>query len=205
MGVKVVAALLKSMLERNMFLFGSVGVNEVSATVNELTDVQNARVQTAYKKLFSNSRLEHFIHMDMGMELDVDVIKKSSSDYAAAKELAIKEASQVIDVENIKHIAENKRLIGDLVEKTVTDWESQKESFYEQTGIRPTQHEEENEMAHQKISNETRKRKEPCDDNEGNENDEEQDDFAKDLEEDLLFQPDECDNEEIEPTDEEDM
>lgn len=52
MGVEVVAALLKSMLERNMFLFGSVGVNEGSATerVNELTDVQNARVQAAYKK-----------------------------------------------------------------------------------------------------------------------------------------------------------
>ncbi|KAL8497851.1 hypothetical protein ACS0TY_021265 [Phlomoides rotata] len=214
MGVKVVAAILKSMLERNMFLFGSVGENEGSATdrVNELTDVQNARVQTAYKKLFSNSRLEHFIHMDMGMELDVDVLKKSSSDYAVAKELAIKEASQVIDVESIKHIAENKRLIGDIVEKTVTDWKSQKESFYEQTGIRPVAippQEEENETAHQKSSNEHRKRKEPCDnDHEGNANDEEledQEDFEKELEEALLFQPEECDNEEAEPTDEEDM
>lgn len=56
-GVKVVAALLKSMLERNMFLFGSVGVNEGSATdrVNELTDVQNARVQTAYEKYVPSS------------------------------------------------------------------------------------------------------------------------------------------------------
>lgn len=114
------------------------------------------------------------------------------------------EASQVVDVKNIKHIAENKRLIGDIVEKTVTDWESQKESFYKQTGIRPAPHEE-NEMAHQKSSNENRKRKEPSDDNEGDENDEEQDDFAKDLEEDLLFQPEEFDNEEMEPTDEEDM
>lgn len=51
-GVKVVAALMKSMLERNMFLFGFVGENEGSATerVNELTDVQNARIQAAYKK-----------------------------------------------------------------------------------------------------------------------------------------------------------
>ncbi|KAL8508767.1 hypothetical protein ACS0TY_016113 [Phlomoides rotata] len=214
MGVKIVAAILKSMLERNMFLFGSVCENEGSATdrVNELTDVQNTRVQTAYKKLFSNSRLEQFIHMDMDMELDVDVLKKSSFDYAAAKELAIKEASQVIDVENIKHIAENKRLMGDIVEKTVTDWKSQKESFYEQTGIRPVAippHEEEIETAHQKSSNENRKRKEPCDnDHEWNANDEEledQDDFEKELEEALLFQPEECDNEEAEPTDEEDM
>lgn len=50
--MKVVAALMKSMLERNMLLFGFVGENEGSATerVNELTDVQNARIQAAYKK-----------------------------------------------------------------------------------------------------------------------------------------------------------
>lgn len=109
----------------------------------------------------------------------------------------------MIDVENIKHIAENKRLIGDMVEKTVTDWESQKKSFYEQTGVRPAPHEEENEMAHQKNSNENRKRKEACGDHEGNENDEDQDDFEKELEEALLFEP-EDDNEEVEPTDEDD-
>lgn len=65
MGVKVVAALLKSMLERNMFLFGSVGVNEGSATFNELTDVQNARVQTAYKKYVPISSMvasPYFLH-----------------------------------------------------------------------------------------------------------------------------------------------
>lgn len=51
-GVNVVAALMKIMLERNMFLFGFVGENEGSATerVNELTDVQNALVQQAYNK-----------------------------------------------------------------------------------------------------------------------------------------------------------
>lgn len=52
-GVKVVAALVKGMLERDTFLFGYVGVDEEgSATerVNELTDVQNARIQAAYKK-----------------------------------------------------------------------------------------------------------------------------------------------------------
>ncbi|KAL7093469.1 hypothetical protein ACP275_11G042500 [Erythranthe tilingii] len=136
-GVKVVSALLKTMVEKNMFLFGCVGVNEGSATerVNELTDIQNARIQTAYNKLFANSRLEHFIHMDMGVELGVGLVKKMSSDYAAAKELAIKDAGQVIDVENIKHIAENRRLIGDTMEKTAADWNSQKELFYEQTGF----------------------------------------------------------------------
>ncbi|KAI3446888.1 hypothetical protein Pfo_003553 [Paulownia fortunei] len=212
MGVKVVSALLKSMLERNMFLFGFVGVNEGSATerVNELTDIQNARVQTAYKKLFANSRLEHFIHMDLGMELDVDLLKKRSSDYAAAKELAIKEASQVIDVLNIKHIAENKRLIGDMVEKTAADWNSQKELFYEQTGfgrlpVAVPPHEEENEYVQRQSSNKNMKRKEPCDNLEkleSNENfeQEDHDNFGKELEV-LLFQPLECDNEEAEPTD----
>ncbi|KAG8366362.1 hypothetical protein BUALT_Bualt17G0071900 [Buddleja alternifolia] len=189
-GVKVVSVLVKSMLEKNMFLFGFVGTNEGSVTerVNELTDLQNARVQAAYKKLFANSRLEHFIHMDLGMELDVDLLKKKSSDYAVAKELAIKEASQAIDVENVKHIAEKRRLIGETVEKSAADWNEQKEMFYERTGFDhpPTIAAEEND---------NRKRKEPCD------NVEEHDDFGTELERVLLFQPLESDNEEVEPTD----
>lgn len=212
-GVKVVAALMKSMLERNMFLFGFVGENEGSATerVNELTDVQNARVQAAYKKLLANSRLEHFIHMDLGTELEVDLFKKRSSEYAAAKELAIKEASQVVDVDNIKHIAETQRLIGDVVEKTAADWTSQKELLYQQTGfsrlavaVPPHQEEDEN-------PNENKKRKAAARDDlgtvEGTENLEEQEqedpeDFCKELEETLLFEPSGSDNEEAEASEE---
>lgn len=50
--VKVVSFVVKRMLEKNMFLFGSVDMNESAAleTVNQLTELQNARVQVAYKK-----------------------------------------------------------------------------------------------------------------------------------------------------------
>ncbi|KAK4391608.1 hypothetical protein Sango_1938600 [Sesamum angolense] len=196
-GLKVVSALLKIMLERNMFLFGFVGVNEGSPTerVNELTDIQNARVQAAYKKLFANSRLEHFIHMDLGVELEVDLLKRRSSDYALAKELAIKEGSQVIDVQNVKHITENKRLIGEMVEKTAADWNSQKELFYEQTGFA---HLSVAAPPQQQSSNENSKRKEPC---ENLERQQDNDNFGKELEEVLLFQSLECDDEEAEHSD----
>ncbi|KAL6558371.1 hypothetical protein OROMI_018721 [Orobanche minor] len=202
-GVKLVSALLKSMLERNVFLFGCVGLNEGSATqrVNELRDVQNARVQTAYKKLFANSRLEHFLYMDLGTELDVDLLKKRSSDYALAKEIAIKEGGQVIDVQDIRHIIENKRLIGVLAEKTATNWNSQKELFYEQTGMDPLTvavppKQDENEHVLREGFNENTEHKEPCD-NVDNENNEEEDNFDKELEV-MLFQPLECDNGEAE-------
>lgn len=50
--VKVASAVVKRMLEKNMFLFGSVDMNESSAleTVNQLTELQNARIQVAYNK-----------------------------------------------------------------------------------------------------------------------------------------------------------
>ena len=40
------------MLEKNMFLFGFVDLHEgsVSETGNQLTELQDARVQVAYKK-----------------------------------------------------------------------------------------------------------------------------------------------------------
>uniref|UniRef100_A0A2N9FJ18 Small nuclear RNA activating complex (SNAPc), subunit SNAP43 protein n=1 Tax=Fagus sylvatica TaxID=28930 RepID=A0A2N9FJ18_FAGSY len=68
-GINVVSALVKRMLEKNMFLFGSVDINEdsVTETVNQLTELQNARIQVAYNKLFANTRMEHFLHMDLGM------------------------------------------------------------------------------------------------------------------------------------------
>ncbi|XP_057768024.1 uncharacterized protein LOC130988247 isoform X2 [Salvia miltiorrhiza] len=201
-GVKVVAALVKGMLERNMFLFGFVGVNEGSATerVNELTNDQNARIRSAYKLLFNNSRLEHFIHMDLDTELDVDLFKKRSSEYAAAKELAIKEASKVVDVENIKHIVENQRLIGDVVEKTAADWKSQKEALYRQTGFSPLSVAEASQQEEGEYSTgrNSKKRKEGCDDlatQEDGENLEDPEDFCRELEETLLFEPSECDEE----------
>lgn len=125
------------MFDRNMFLFGFVDVNESSAAerLDELSEVQNASIQIACKKLFANSRIEHFTHMDMGLELEVDMLKQKSADYARAKDLAIKEASGIVDVESIKHIAENQTLIGDVVGKTADDWKVQKELFYQKTGI----------------------------------------------------------------------
>ncbi|KAG6712702.1 hypothetical protein I3842_05G115500 [Carya illinoinensis] len=66
-GLKVVSPLIRRMLEKNMFLFGSVEINEgsVTETVNQLTELQNARIQAAYKKLLANTRMEHFLHMDL--------------------------------------------------------------------------------------------------------------------------------------------
>lgn len=51
-GLKVVPALVKKMLDKNMFLFGFVDINEgaVSETLNQLTELQNARIQVLYAK-----------------------------------------------------------------------------------------------------------------------------------------------------------
>ncbi|XP_019183868.1 PREDICTED: uncharacterized protein LOC109178768 [Ipomoea nil] len=135
--IKVVCALVKRMLERNMFLYGFVDINEGCATerVNELTEIQNARVQTAYEKLFANTRIEHFTHLDMGVELDADLIKQRSTEYAMAKKQAIEEASKIVDIENIKHIMENKRSIGETIKQKAGYWNAQKDAFYQQTGF----------------------------------------------------------------------
>ncbi|KAG6712703.1 hypothetical protein I3842_05G115500 [Carya illinoinensis] len=139
-GLKVVSPLIRRMLEKNMFLFGSVEINEgsVTETVNQLTELQNARIQAAYKKLLANTRMEHFLHMDLGMEVDLNVVQKMSTEYAEAKKLAIEEASKVADVQDIKHIAEDKNLIGDTMEKITDDWIIHKDIFYRQT--RSSQH-----------------------------------------------------------------
>ncbi|KAF2318089.1 hypothetical protein GH714_041440 [Hevea brasiliensis] len=136
-GIKVVPTLVNRMLEKNVFLFGFVDLNaaSVSQTVNQLTELQNARVQLAYKKLFANTRIEQFLHMDLGMELDFNTLKKTSTEYAEAKKQAIQEASKVVDVQNIQHISDDKELIGDVVENITGSWNFQREAFYQQTGL----------------------------------------------------------------------
>ncbi|XP_060172039.1 uncharacterized protein LOC132603138 isoform X2 [Lycium barbarum] len=185
--VKVVPALAKRMLDRNMFLFGFVDVNEASAAerLDELTEVQNASIRIACKKLFSNSRIEHFTHLDMGSELEVDLLRQKSEEYARAKDLAIKGAGDMVDVESIKHITENRTLIGDVFEKTADDWKAQKELFYQQTGIHPqpvkdslnTVREEQEKSSQQEVAEEQ----------DGN------DDFSKELEEVLLSEQNDFD------------
>ncbi|XP_038700049.1 uncharacterized protein LOC119997240 isoform X2 [Tripterygium wilfordii] len=135
--IKVVHGLIKSMLKRNIFLFGSVDVNEgsIMETLNQLTEVQNARIQVAYEKLLTNTKIEDFLNMDLGTEVDLGILKKMSTEYADVKKLAIKEASEVVDVQNIQHISDDKELIGDVVEKISEDWNASRQLFYEQTGV----------------------------------------------------------------------
>ncbi|KAF6156777.1 hypothetical protein GIB67_033246 [Kingdonia uniflora] len=110
------------------------------------------------------------------MELDLKLLKKISTEYAAAKELAIKDASKLIDVQNIEHIAENKKLIGEVVEEIVKDWNEQKELFHRQTGFNDArQHNEERTqvVSYQQVENPNE------------EDDEELDEYGRELE-DLL-------------------
>ncbi|XP_039123968.1 uncharacterized protein LOC120260539 isoform X1 [Dioscorea cayenensis subsp. rotundata] len=136
-GIKVVIALVKRMLVMNMFLFGSVDIagGSVTQRVEEITKLQNKHIQIACEKLLSNTQIEDFLHMDLGAEMELKVLKKMSEEYENAKQLAIKEASQKVEVQDIKHIAENKKLVGNMVKEIVDEWDAQKEMFYKQTGI----------------------------------------------------------------------
>ncbi|WCJ30003.1 Small nuclear RNA activating complex (SNAPc) subunit SNAP43 protein [Euphorbia peplus] len=144
-GIKVVPCLVNRMLEKNMFLFGSVDLNQgsVTETVNQLTELQNARVQQANKKLFADTRIEKFLHMNMGRELDLNELEKMSTAYAEAKKQAVEEASKEADIQNIKHIANGSETIGDVVGNIVGNWNAQKEVFYRQTGSKQNSAQEE--------------------------------------------------------------
>lgn len=138
--IGVVPALVKRMLESSTFLFGAVDLAECSATetVNQLEQLQKARIQAAYEKLFDSMPIENYVRMDLGLEVDLNLLKKMSAEYAEAKNVAIKEASSILDVQNIKHISEDKELIGEVVEKIADDWHVQKQTFYKQTGLGET-------------------------------------------------------------------
>nr|XP_018676665.1 PREDICTED: uncharacterized protein LOC103972792 isoform X1 [Musa acuminata subsp. malaccensis] len=45
------------------------------------------------------------------------------------------QATDTMDVEDAKHIIEDNKLVGDMVDDIVKDWDAQKETFYKQTSI----------------------------------------------------------------------
>ncbi|KAK3140134.1 hypothetical protein QOZ80_5AG0396500 [Eleusine coracana subsp. coracana] len=133
----LVPVLVKRMLDKGMFLFGFINLlgDNGEKQVEELTASQNKRVKFASDKLFANTQLESYMHMDLGAEFELDSIKKLSKEYAEAKELALAEASQTIDVEDARHILQNDKLLGDRVDEVAKEWDAQKEEFYEKTGL----------------------------------------------------------------------
>ncbi|XP_010431152.1 PREDICTED: uncharacterized protein LOC104715442 [Camelina sativa] len=136
-GVEIAAAVAKQMLDRNMFIYGAVG-EEDSATKklnSQLTEVQKARVRFACDKLLSETEIEQFIHLDMGNEVDLSSLHKRSLDYAEAKKRAIKGAGKIVEIEDIKHISQEKELMGEKVERLKEEWDAQRISLYEQTKL----------------------------------------------------------------------
>ncbi|RLM78923.1 uncharacterized protein C2845_PM12G20010 [Panicum miliaceum] len=123
-GVHLVPALVKRMLDKGMFLFGYMNLlgDGSEKQVEELTALQNKRVNFACDKLFANTQAESYMHMDLGAEFELHSIKKLSKEYAEAQELALA-------------ALQSDKLLGDKIEEVVKEWDAQKEEFYERTGL----------------------------------------------------------------------
>ncbi|KAG7564307.1 Small nuclear RNA activating complex (SNAPc) subunit SNAP43 [Arabidopsis suecica] len=131
-GVEIVAAVAKQMLDKNMFIFGAVEETSATMKLNQLTELQNARVRFAYDRLISDTTIEQYIHLDMGKEVNLNSLDKM---YVEAKKRATEGAGEIMEMEDIKHISEEKELMGERMEKMKEEWDSQRLSFYEQTKL----------------------------------------------------------------------
>ncbi|KAL2930114.1 snRNA-activating protein complex subunit 1, partial [Bienertia sinuspersici] len=133
-GIKTVSVLVKRMLEKNAFLFGFVNINDYSENerIKELVDMQNACIKKMHEKLLVDTEIERYLHLDMGMELDLEVLMKMSKEYEGTKSLAIREASEIVDVQKIKNMADDRVTVGDEVQKINKEWGSQNDTHQEQ-------------------------------------------------------------------------
>uniref|UniRef100_A0A1D1YBE8 snRNA-activating protein complex subunit 1 n=1 Tax=Anthurium amnicola TaxID=1678845 RepID=A0A1D1YBE8_9ARAE len=136
-GIDIVAALIKRMIERDTFLFGFVDTvdGSISQRADEIRTLQNRLVQIAYEKLLANTHIEDYLHMDLGVELNLKGLKKMSSEYEKAKKLAIRGAGETVDTGDVQHIAESGDQVSERIEELVKNWDAQKEEFCKKTGI----------------------------------------------------------------------
>ncbi|KAG5626205.1 hypothetical protein H5410_011423 [Solanum commersonii] len=111
------------------------GHKEKSTWISKKFSVQAFFIQSLYAYCIGYMVSTHSFFSKLGGLYETQPFKQKSAEYARAKDLGIKRASDMVDVENIKHIAQNQTLIGDVVGKTAEDWKTQKELFYHKTGI----------------------------------------------------------------------
>ncbi|KAL6137616.1 hypothetical protein ACLB2K_062906 [Fragaria x ananassa] len=136
-GLGAAAALVRRLLEKKAFLFGCVETNEgLKGKVDELTELENRRIRAACEKLFGESKIEEFIHMDLGMEVDLGKVKQMSREYKELKRVAAVEGG-------------DEELLGDVIEKIAKEWDAQREVFYRQTGLSQKLNEEEQQLLQQ--------------------------------------------------------
>lgn len=91
-----------------------------------------------FNRLCADTEIEGYNHMDLGNQVDLDVLKNMSTDYGVTKELAIQEAVKVINTQDMKHIAEDLTLIGDVVEKTTQECNIHQETVLSENGTQQT-------------------------------------------------------------------
>ncbi|XP_050380269.1 uncharacterized protein LOC126797636 isoform X2 [Argentina anserina] len=120
--VAAASAVVKRMLEKKVFLFGCVETNEgLKGKVDQLRELENARIRTACEKLFGDGRIEEFSHMDLGVEVDLGKVRQMCGEYAELKRVAAEEGG--------------KELVGDVLGKIVKEWDEQRGVFYRETGL----------------------------------------------------------------------
>ncbi|KMZ62453.1 Small nuclear RNA activating complex (SNAPc), subunit SNAP43protein [Zostera marina] len=127
----VAPALVKQMLNKNVFLFGFVDISGDSSNrgCEEIIKLNENCVQNSIEKLLTNSKFDRHVHMDLGAELGFEEYKEISTDYVKQKQLLIQDAGKTTDVDDIKHIAEDHEFVKKL-DDAVEKWDSQKLLFY---------------------------------------------------------------------------
>ncbi|KAH9616181.1 hypothetical protein KSS87_007423 [Heliosperma pusillum] len=95
LGIRVVSAVVRRMLEKKVFLFGSVDINDYTEKerIKELVNMQKACIKKMQERLLTSKDTDLYLHMDLGEELDLEVLNKISADYARSKSIAIKDSS----------------------------------------------------------------------------------------------------------------
>ncbi|PWA98979.1 small nuclear RNA activating complex (SNAPc), subunit SNAP43 protein [Artemisia annua] len=130
--IEVVYCFVNHMIHRNLFLYGASEFKQEGSIEEE------ACAQNPNKRLCADTEIEGYNHMDLVNEVDLDVLKNMSTDYGVTKKLAIQEAVKVINTQDMKDIAEDLTLMGDVVEQTTQDWNIHQETVLPENGTQRT-------------------------------------------------------------------
>ncbi|CAM6042586.1 unnamed protein product [Sphagnum compactum] len=127
----VALKVIKFMLQRKVFLYGCVAINQrsIADSCNKLAAQAASRLHHARNRLLSNLPIQEHLYTDLTQDLSLDDFKHIDQEYEAAKNHVLTGLGTYDRVVDMPSFQDSNTTLGEELKEMVSDWERQRKPF----------------------------------------------------------------------------
>jgi hypothetical protein len=127
----VALKVIKFMLQRKVFLYGCVAINQrsIADSCDKLAAQAASRLHHARNRLLSNLPIQEHLYTDLTQDLSLDDFKHIDQEYEAAKNHVLTGLGTYDRVVDMPNFQDSNTTLGEELKEMVLDWELQRKPF----------------------------------------------------------------------------